>query len=248
MAAENPARRPAGGPAQWEISTRQEQEPGIGKLPDRRMLRRSEKQIARIRRTAQATNQAGPVMDRLPSHLAEGLRMGGRDDQPTSLRQGCQTPDAGKASHSHDDDGRSRPVDDSSGLPDSVGVGLVARSLRSPDAISCPFVARRPPTASFIPAALWACMQPQVRHIAISSPGPRAKDRLQKATTDRVRATWCSSTGPEPAMASERGVATTTQTMEAATLRSGSSPSSRRHAVRPGGLPWPRPESVVFTM
>ena len=121
-----------GGQAQWEISTRQEQEPGIGKLPDRWMLRRSEKQIARIRRTAQATNQAGPVMDRLPSHLANGLRLSGGDDQPTSLWQGCQAPDAREASRSHDDDGLSRPVEDSSGVMDSAAsISIVGNRSRS---------------------------------------------------------------------------------------------------------------------
>jgi hypothetical protein len=135
VATKDPAGRPGRYRAQWEVSTRQEQEARAGKLPGYRMSHASEQQVTSLHRTAQISHQAGSVVGHALSHSADRRRPGGGDDQAASFGQRHQAPETGKPSRAHDDGGPFWLVD-SSERTDSPDAGAAERSLRSPDAIS----------------------------------------------------------------------------------------------------------------
>jgi hypothetical protein len=60
---------------------------------------RTANQVSSVRRIAQIPHEGGSVVDGALADVAEGLRMGGRDDYAASLGQGDDADEAGKPGH-----------------------------------------------------------------------------------------------------------------------------------------------------
>ena len=96
---ENPVGHPCRRPAQRHISNRQKQKAGTRKLAGGRLSGSIPNQVSSVRRIAQIPHEGGSVVDGALADVAEGLRMGGRDDYAASLGQGHEADEAGKPGH-----------------------------------------------------------------------------------------------------------------------------------------------------
>ena len=99
MTSENPVGHPCRRPTHREIPKWQKQEARTRKLAGGRVSRRTANQVSSVRRIAQIPHEGGSVVDGALADVAEGLRMGGRDDQATRLGQGHEADEAGKPGH-----------------------------------------------------------------------------------------------------------------------------------------------------
>ena len=61
-------------------------------------------QVSSVRRIAQIPQEGGSIVDGALPDVANGLRVGGRDDQATSLGQSDDANEAGKPSHGRHSD------------------------------------------------------------------------------------------------------------------------------------------------
>src|ERR1035437_9951394 len=84
---EKPVRHPRRHPTHWEISNRQKHEAGARKVPGGRVSGGATNQVSSVRRIAQVSYEGASIVDGALTDVAKGLRMGGRDDQATSLGQ-----------------------------------------------------------------------------------------------------------------------------------------------------------------
>jgi hypothetical protein len=99
MTSENPVRHPCRRPTHREISKWQKQEARTRKLAGGRVSRRTANQVSSVRWIAQISQEGAPVVDGALADVAEGLRMGGRDDYAARLGQGYEAGEAGKPGH-----------------------------------------------------------------------------------------------------------------------------------------------------
>ena len=96
---ENPARHPCRRPTHWEISNWQKHEAGARKFPGGRVSDGTANQVSSVRRIAHVSHEGASIVDGALTDVAKGLRMGGRDDQATSLGQGNDADESGKPGH-----------------------------------------------------------------------------------------------------------------------------------------------------
>jgi len=96
---DNPVGHPCRRPTHREIPKWQKHEARTRKLAGGRVSRRTANQVSSVRRIAQIPHEGGSVVDGALADVAEGLRMGGRDDYAASLGQGHDADEAGKPGH-----------------------------------------------------------------------------------------------------------------------------------------------------
>ena len=99
MTTEKPVRYPCRRPTHWEISNGQKQEARTRKFPSRRVSRRTPNQASSVGRLAQIPHEGGSIVDGALTDVAQGLRVGGRDDQAPSIGQGSEADEAPKPGH-----------------------------------------------------------------------------------------------------------------------------------------------------
>ena len=93
---ENPVRHPCRRPTYWEISNWQKHEAGAREFPGGRVSDGTANQVSSVRRIAQIPYEGASIVGGTLADVAEGLRMGDRDDQSTSLGQGYDAGESGK--------------------------------------------------------------------------------------------------------------------------------------------------------
>ena len=99
MTPENPAGHPCRRPTHREVPKWQKHEAGTRKLVGGRVSGGIPNQVSSVRRIAQVPHEGTPVVDGASAEVAKGLRMGGRDDQATSLGQRNDAGESGKPGH-----------------------------------------------------------------------------------------------------------------------------------------------------
>ena len=92
-------RHPYRRPAQRDISNGQKQEARTPKFPSRRVSGGTPNQASSVGRIAQISHEGGSIVDGALTDVAKSLRVGGRDDQATSLGQGHDADESGKPGH-----------------------------------------------------------------------------------------------------------------------------------------------------